>query len=204
MHLAAFTTASHCHGLGPLLSPLQLTLHPSVIAMNSPACHWLCIVLGLRSKILTLASEPRWDLAEPRGSCLFRSHATIQCSWPGSSSSKVPPSGYCTGSCMAMITLSKAFPDSRIDRTLQVPLRWERPCNIPKSTLRGAVLPILQMEKPRLRQLSWRPEPSLSRWSLCSPLGVHTPQALLSAVCCLRAVWAGRAASWGEEVCDGL
>lgn len=52
---------------------------------------------------------------------------------------------------MARVTLSKAFSDPRIDKTPpQVPLHWKRPSNTPKSPLRGAVVPILQMGKLRL------------------------------------------------------
>lgn len=51
---------------------------------------------------------------------------------------------------MAMVTLSKAFSDPRIDKTPQVPLHWERPSNTRKSPLSGAVLPILQTGKLRL------------------------------------------------------
>lgn len=51
---------------------------------------------------------------------------------------------------MARVTLSKAFSDPRINKTPQVPLHWKCPSNTPKSPLRGAVVPILQMGKLRL------------------------------------------------------
>ena len=112
-------------------------------------------------------------------------------SWPRSSFSKVLSSGYCVGSLITRITLSKTFLDPRIDETPQVPLHWGQPSNSPKNPLRGAVLLILQMGKLRLKKLSWHLNPSRSPWSPCSPPSVrvcvctcaHTAG---SAVCCLN------------------
>lgn len=116
----------------------------------------------------------------------------IQSSWPHSSSSKVPPSGYCVGGSMARIALGQAFCDPRTGWTPQVPLLREQLSDTSESPLSGAVLPILQLGKLRLPKLSRHPNPGLSHCGACVLLGVCV------CVCAHTTGTAVRSLGWDE------